>query len=88
MKTVAMVTATVALAWSWAVLCRHAWLQHTRRLADARIARNRAKRRPGMDKMDEPLRDRTTARRRRDEQAIENFARELRNGNVRFRRVS
>lgn len=91
MKAVAIVAITVALSGALAVLWgRHTWLQRARRLADARIEGNRAKRRPGMERMDEKMRDRTMARRKRDDAAIENFVRELRSerGRVRIQRAS
>lgn len=87
-KLVAIGTVTAALAMTWAGLWRVAFLRRCAREADQRITRNRAKRRQGMETMDEQLRDRTTARRRRDERAIENLVRELRNGRVRLRQVS
>ena len=41
-----------------------------------------------MDTMDEKLRDRTTAKRKNDEQAVQNFKRELRSGRARLQRAS
>lgn len=59
------------LAW------RQAWLSEANAYADRLIAKNRFRRRPGMDTMDESLRDQTTQRQRDRANAIQAFTREL-----------
>ena len=70
----------VAIAAAAAFEWRRRWVRQADELVTAEIARNRFRRRKGMDTMDEKLRDRTSAKRKSDEQAVQNFKRELRTG--------
>ena len=88
MRGIVLTLAGAALFALAAFEWRRRWMRQADRLVDAEIARNRFRRRKGMDTMDEKLRDRTTAKRKNDEQAVQNFKRELRSGRARLQRAS
>lgn len=86
LSAVALFVLTLGVVWG--ALWRHTWLTRAARRTDAAIARNRARTRPGMERMDQALRDRTAQRRRFQEEALDEAKRAIHDGRPRLHRVS
>lgn len=77
MKTLTIVVLLAAAAGVGLVEWRRRWLRRADRVLDVQIARNRFRTCPGMERMDESLRDRSARRRREREQALDQAKREI-----------